>query len=66
MINQTISHYPALWDFASMRDSRKRNKILEKLGEVPIRLNLANGPKLSSSVGMWLPPSFGGSGGGGL
>lgn len=33
MIGQTISHYPALWDSASKRDSRKRNKILEKLGE---------------------------------
>jgi hypothetical protein len=28
MIGQTISYYPAL-----RRDSRKRNKILEKLGE---------------------------------
>ncbi len=33
MIGQTISHYPALWDSASRRDSGKRNKILEKLGE---------------------------------
>lgn len=33
MIEQTISHYPALWDSASMRDSGKRNKIIEKLGE---------------------------------
>jgi len=40
MIGQTISHYPALCpkdslrrDSASKRDSRKRNKILEKLGE---------------------------------
>jgi hypothetical protein len=33
MIGQTISHYPALWDSATGRDSRKRNKILDKLGE---------------------------------
>ena len=49
MIGQTISHYPALWDSASKRDSgpavrdpalcvlllwrEKRNKIVEKLGE---------------------------------
>ena len=46
MIGQTISHY----------------KILEKLGEVPIRLDLANEVQLSPLVGLSIPPSFGGSG----
>jgi hypothetical protein len=35
MIGQTISHYPASWDSAYRRDSRKQNKILENPGEVP-------------------------------
>jgi hypothetical protein len=49
MIGQIISHY----------------KILEKLGEVPIRLNLAfltYTEKLSSFVELSFPPSLGGSG----
>lgn len=33
MIGQTMSHYPALWDSAAERDSRKGNKMLEKPGE---------------------------------
>jgi hypothetical protein len=59
MIGQTISHYPAL------RDPEKRDKILEKLGEVPIRLDLAIPTcreKLSPLVGLSIPPSLGGSG----
>ena len=49
MIGQIISHY----------------KILEKLGKVPIRLNLAFPSyveRLSSFVELSIPPSFGGSG----
>ncbi len=42
MMGQAISHY----------------KILDKLGEVPIRLNLV---ELSSFVGLSIPPSSGGS-----
>ena len=59
MIGQTISHYPALWDSAPKGASRRRNKILEKLGEVP---------KLPTSVFqrvaavLSIPPSHGGSG----
>lgn len=45
MIGQTISHY----------------KILEKLGEVPIRLDLASETKLSPIVGLSIPPFVGGS-----
>jgi arginine decarboxylase-like protein len=46
MLGQTILHY----------------KILEKLGEVPIRLDLASEMKLSPIVGLSIPSSFGGSG----
>ena len=47
MIDSTISHY----------------KILEKLGEVPIRLDLASVAPLSPFVGLRIPPLFGGIGG---
>ena len=46
MIAQTISHY----------------KILEKLGEVPIRLDLASNATLSPFVGLSIPMLFIGSG----
>ncbi len=45
MIGQRISHY----------------KILGKLGEVSIRLDLANGMRPNPRVGLQIPPSFGGS-----
>ncbi len=44
MISQSISQYT----------------ILEKLGEVPIRLDLANGMRPNPRVGLRIPPSFGG------
>ena len=43
MIGQMISHY----------------QILEKLGEVPIRLDLASGAPLSPVVGLRIPPKGG-------
>ena len=33
MIGETVSHYSALWNPAPWRNPRKRDKILEKLGE---------------------------------
>ena len=45
MIGQMISHY----------------QILEKLGEVPIRLDLASVAPLSPFVGFRIPPLSGGS-----
>jgi serine/threonine protein kinase len=43
VIGATVSHYPALGDSASKRDSRKRNRILEKPPTSSRRIGTSSG-----------------------
>ncbi len=58
MIGQTISHYSAFWNPASKRNPKERDKILEKLGEVP---NFPASVARRVAGSLSIPPFFGGS-----
>ena len=50
------------WSGTQESEARQRDKVLEKLGEEPIRLDLASVAMLNPFVGLSIPPLFGGSG----
>ncbi len=58
VMGTTISHYSALWNPAPMRNPGQRDKILEKLGEVPKWLTSVSQRVIAI---LRIPPLYGGS-----